>query len=222
MAYGTRTLLGTGMLVVTGLLLCPMLAGCGFGDAFNAPIGQDWQRDLLVGVLGLGIDAALDENQQGPQGEQGPQGPQGEQGPQGPQGEQGPQGPQGEQGIQGPQGIQGEPGPNIIIGRAVVNQDGTLENSDGITVEHTEIGTYRVTVDLTGHDIPAGAVAADFEVLVTGKDVYESETGAAIFFLYEPSSLTADTFVFFVYSFEGDVYRADDHAFSVIVLQPAP
>lgn len=76
-------------------------------------------RNRQVGVLRvidsarstcLSSETALDWNQTGTPGPQGPPGepgPEGPQGPQGPLGDQGPQGPAGEQGRQGPQGARG-------------------------------------------------------------------------------------------------------------------
>ena len=148
---------------------------------------QDWQRDLL-GLVQLPTLVPLI-----PIG-----------------GGDGPAGPA------GPAGAPGAPGPAILIARAVVNADGTLENSDDITVVRTAAGNYQLTVDLTGDPIPGGTTEDDFEVFLTLKEGTDLSDFTP---LYIPISLAGTTLRFDVVIAGPQV--GVDNAFSVMVLLPA-
>lgn len=216
-----------GCVASTCLLLAPVLTGCGAGALGLA----DWGRDLLLfgiieatnqqanggsdnGQSGLGAPGAPGE--QGAQGEPGPQGPTGPEGPQGPQGDAGATGQTGATGSQGdpgPQGPQGDPGHDSIIAHAVINADGSIQNSDRITVVgHPDSGFYLLAVDLTGLTLPPDTSAFDFAVLITVLNSQE-------FMSYLPTGMTSTTLNLNVNIFT-DI--AQDSAFSIAVLQPAP
>lgn len=83
-------------------------------------------------------EAALDWNQQGPQGDTGPTGATG------PQGASGATGPQGASGATGPQGASGPAGPGALW--AAVRSDGARAGgSTGVTMSRLRTGIYRVT-----------------------------------------------------------------------------
>ena len=128
----------------------------------------------------------------------------------------GPAGPAGPAGQDGQTGQDGVPGPNIIIARAVVNADGTLANTDDITVFKAGIGAYQLTVDVTGDVLPAGTTEDSFEVFVTLK---EDSGDPAKNPYYVPVSLVGTTLRVDVFIENGD--GRSDHAFSVTVLLPA-
>ena len=153
---------------------------------------QDWQRDFL-GLFSPPIIIPLPTA-----------------------GSAGPAGPAGPAGGAGPAGAPGAPGPNSILARAVVNSDGTLQDSDGITAAHPFVGNYQLTVDLTGDTLPAGITEDDFEVLVTLKDV---PAGQQLVANYIPISLVGTTLtvnVVIVTNGGGSM----DSAFSVQVMLP--
>jgi len=116
----------------------------------------------------------------------------------------------------GPAGAAGPPGPDIIIARAVVNPDGSLENSDDVTnVLHPAAGTYQLTIDVTGDVLPAGTTEDDFEVFVTLKET----TQAVLVPYYVPVSLVGtDLRIDVVVAAAGALI---DHGFSIEVLLPA-
>jgi len=152
----------------------------------------DWQRDLLAGLVGLApgfIPIPLP----------------------------GPAGPAGPAGQDGAPGAPGAPGPNIIIARAVVNSDGTLENSDDVAVAHAlGTGLYELTIDVTGDVLPAGTTEDDFEVFLTLKEGSDLERLEAF---YSPISLVGTDLRIDVLFSNGD--GLTDHAFTVQVLLPA-
>ena len=65
---------------------------------------------------------------------------------QGPQGLQGPQGSTGAQGATGAQGVPGARGPSGVTVWADVDNDGTVLQSQGISVQRVQAGTYQVTI----------------------------------------------------------------------------
>jgi hypothetical protein len=109
-AVWTLALGGVCASVVVGLL-----AGCLSREGAGALNLQDWERDLLVGVLGLVDLTPAEAGPTGPTGPRGAQGPEGEQGPEGAQGEQGPTG---DAGAAGPAGATGPEGPTGPTGAA--------------------------------------------------------------------------------------------------------
>lgn len=125
-------------------------------------------------------------------------------------------GPAGPAGTAGAPGTPGAPGPVIIIGRAVVNADGTLENSDDISANRTAAGNYQLTVDLTGDTLPAGTTEDDFEVFVTLKEGSDLSDFTP---LYVPVSLVGTNLRFDVIIASGQ--GGTDNAFSVMVVLPA-
>ncbi|HKQ46730.1 MAG TPA: hypothetical protein VJZ71_01525 [Phycisphaerae bacterium] len=147
----------------------------------------DWQRDLLSALPGTPVIVPITL----------PGGP-------------GPAGPA------GPAGAPGAPGPAIIIARAVVNADGTLENSDDITAVRTAAGNYQLTIDLTGDTLPAGTTEDDFEVFLTLKEGTDLSDFSP---LYIPISLAGTTLRVDVIIAAGQT--GADNAFSVMVLLPA-
>jgi hypothetical protein len=223
-AAGT-SLLGGGCLVV----LVALLAGCGSRDGAGALGLQDWERDVLFGILGL---ADLTPEPAGPSGPTGATGPQGDAGPTGPTGATGPAGATGAtgatgaEGPTGPIGPQGPPGPDIIIARASVNADGTLENTDDITVVHSGIGIYDLTVDLTGDVLPAGTVADDFEIFATPNLGFGLMPVPEVFIAYGPVSLVGTTLTVQIRTSApfgtSPSFVLTDEAFSVQVLLAAP
>ena len=77
---------------------------------------HNWKDGELLRAEDLNhLEQGVMNEQEGPQGPEGPSGPAGERGP---QGETGPAGPQGEQGPAGPQGETGPPGPTGDAGPA--------------------------------------------------------------------------------------------------------
>jgi len=151
----------------------------------------DWQRDLLAGLVGL--PGLIPIPLPAPASPDGPAGPDGQ------------------------NGQDGAPGPNIIIARAVVNDDGTLENSDDITVAHPSVGQYELTIDVTDDVLPAGTTEDDFEVFLTLKEGSDSELLETF---YRPISLVGTDLRIDVFIVTGITIRVD-HAFSVEVLLPA-
>jgi hypothetical protein len=122
----------------------------------------------------------------------------------------GPVGPAGAAGAAGP------PGPDIIIARAVILPDGTLENSDDVTnVLHPAGGTYQLTIDVTGDVLPAGTTEDDFEVFVTLKET----TQAVLVPYYVPVSLVGTDLRIDV--LVTSAAALTDHGFSIEVLLPA-
>jgi hypothetical protein len=196
------------------------LAGCGDRGGAGALGLQDWERDLLAWLVGLGpITTAGPQGEVGATGAEGPTGPVGETGPEGPTGEGGPTGPTGPE---GPTGATGPVGPEIIIARAVVNADGTVENSDDITVVHAGAGIYDLTVDLSGDEIPAGANASDFEVFAT-PDVDFGPNAMPVpevFIAYQAVNLAGTTLTLQIRT--ATLEALTDEAFSVQVLLAAP
>lgn len=126
------------------------------------------------------------------------------------------------EGPPGPEGPAGEPGmigAELIIARAVVNADGTLEDSDDITVTHpASPGVYQLTVDLSPVALPAGVTEDDFEVLVSLKEIPPVEEQHAA--TYTPVSLVGTSLRIDV-TILADGGQLRDHAFSVQVLLPA-
>lgn len=117
----------------------------------------------------------------------------------------------------GPAGADGAPGPDIIIARAVINADATLENSDDITVTgHPGGGQYELTIDCTGDTLPAGTTEDDFEVFVTMKET----TAMVVVPYYVPVSLVGTTLRIDVFLVNNQTV-ATDHGFSIEVLLPA-
>lgn len=171
---------GRSCVAVGWLALVAIIAsGCGSDGALDL---QDWQRDVLTGVLGLAPGVV----------------------------------PIPIPGPAGAAGAAGAPGPNIIIARAVVNADGTLANSNDITVAHPSGGTYELTIDVTGDTLPAGVTEDSFEVFVTIKE----NSGGLFVPYYVPVSLVGATLrvdVFIV----NNVTVPLDRGFSVEVLLPA-
>jgi hypothetical protein len=169
------------------LVIGAMVAsGCGADGALGM---QDWQRDLL-GLIGLPpIIPIFVPGGTGAQGQQGPP---------------------------GAPGAPGADGPNIIIARAVVNGDGTLQDSEDITVVRTAPGQYQLTIDTTGDILPAGTTEDDFEVFLTLKEGTDS-TDLTPF--YSPVSLVGTTLRVDVRISFGDGFN--DSAFSVTVILPA-
>jgi hypothetical protein len=152
---------------------------------------QDWQRDLLGLVQPATLVPVI------PVG-----------------GGDGAAGPPGQAGAPGPAGL---PGPVIIIARAVINADASIQNADDVTsVGHPSPGQYQLTVDLTGDTLPAGTTEDDFEVFVTLKE----GSGLSDFTpLYIPISLAGTTLRFDVIIASGQA--GTDNGFSVMVLLPA-
>jgi hypothetical protein len=233
-AVWTSLLGGVCAVVVVGLL-----AGCGSREGAGALNLQDWERDLLAGVLGL-VDLTPEEaGPTGPTGPEGAQGPQGEQGvpgaagaegatgPEGPTGPTGPAGTAGAEGPTGPAGATGPTGPSIIIARAFVLANGTLVDSDHILgVVHVGTGIYDVTVDVAGVALPAGTVADDFEVFATPQRNFVPTEAPDVWIAYQGVTLGATSLdveirtAHFESQFESAVLV--DSAFSVEVLLPAP
>jgi hypothetical protein len=231
-AVWTSLLGGVCAVVVVGLLV-----GCGSRAGAGALNLQDWERDLLAGVLGF-VDLTPEEagpaGPTGPQGEQGPQGdvgPAGEAGaagatgPQGPEGPTGPAGAAGEAGATGPigpTGPTGPAGPAIIIARAVVLDDGTLQDSDGITLTNPHVansGIYELTADLTGQVLPAGTTQNDFEIFVTPMLDFVATPVPDFFIAYQATGLAGTDLTFEVRT---GTFSLADAAFSVQVLLAAP
>jgi len=172
----------SGLLVLAGFLVVSAMAACGCGSS-DALGMEDWQRDLLASMLGLG-PGVIPIPAVGPAG---------------------------------PAGADGTPGPNIIIARAVVLPDGTLENSDDVTnVLHPAGGTYQLTIDVTGDVLPAGTTEDDFEVFITMKE------NAAMLFVpyYVPVSLVGTDLRIDVFLVNNQTV-ATDHGFSIQVILPA-
>jgi len=150
---------------------------------------QDWQRDLLTAALGL-APGVIPLPVAGPAGATGPA---------------------------GPAGADGVPGPNIIIARAVINADSTIENADHLTVVgHPTAGQYQLSIDTTGQVLPAGTTEDDFEVFVTLKET----TGFVNVPYYVPISLVGTTLRIDVFMVN-NVTVPFDHGFSIEVLLPA-
>jgi len=160
-------------------------SGCGSSDALGM---QDWQRDLLMGILGL-APGVIPIPVAGPVGATGPA---------------------------GPAGADGAPGPDIIIARAVINADATIQDTDHVTaVAHPAPDHYELTIDVTGDVLPAGTTEDDFEVFVTLKET----SPFVIAPYYVPVSLVGTTLRIDVFFIGTD--SLPDHAFSVQVLLPA-
>jgi hypothetical protein len=174
--------------VLVVLLTVSAAVGSGCGSA-GALALEDWQRDLLAGIMGL-APGVIPIPVAGPVGAEGPA---------------------------GPAGADGVPGPSIIIARAVINADATIENADHVTaVAHPAAGQYQLTIDVTGQILPAGTTEDDFEVFVTMK-----ETSPLAFAPnYVPVSLVGTNLRIDVVLINtgGD---AEDHGFSIEVLLPA-
>ena len=173
-----------------GILACTLAvaAMAASGCGDDGALGmQDWQRDLL-GLIGL--PPIIPIPIPGGTGAAGPA---------------------------GPAGAPGVDGPNIIIARAVVNGDGTLQDSEDITVVRTAQGQYELTIDTTGDTVPAGTTEDDFEVFLTLKEGTDS-TDLTPF--YSPISLVGTTLRVDVRISFGDGFN--DSAFSVTVILPAP
>lgn len=196
---------GSVVLAASLAVLAMAASGCGSGDALGL---EDWQRDLLSVFLGPGLI---------PLPFPGPAGADGAAGATGPTGPAGVAGADGVAGPAGADGADGDPGPNIIIARAVVNADGTLVDSDDVTVAHAlNTGLYQLTIDVTGDVLPAGTTEDDFEVFLTLKD----GTLQTVFVpYYVPISLVGT--VLRIDVLIGSFETATDHAFSVMVLLPA-
>ncbi len=202
------------------LALIGGLAGCGDRGGAGALDLQDWERDLLAWLVGLGpITTAGPQGEVGATGVEGPTGPVGATGPEGSTGETGSTG---ATGPEGPTGATGPVGPELIIARAVVRADGTVENSDDITVVHAGAGIYDLTVDLTGDAIPAGAIAADFEVFATPEVNFGPNFMPVpeVFIAYEAVNLTGTTLTLQIRT--ATLRALADEAFSVQVLLAAP
>ena len=178
------------IVLAASLAVSVMVAsGCGSRGALGL---EDWQRDFLAGLVPSLIPIPFP-------------------GPAGPAGETGPAGPQ------GPAGQDGAPGPDIIIARAVVNADETLENTDDVAIIlNADVGTYHLSIDLTGDVLPAGTTEDDFEVFLTLKEGTDQEL---IEPFYVPVSLVGTDLRIDVFMSNGD--GLTDHAFSVTVLLPA-
>lgn len=119
----------------------------------------------------------------------------------------------------GPPGAPGAPGvdgPNIIIARAVVNGDGTLQDSEDIAATRVNNGEYQLTIDVTGDTLPAGTTEDDFEIFLTLK---EGTSSTDLTPFYVPVSLVGTTLRVDVFISFGDGFN--DSAFSVTVLLPA-
>ncbi|HKQ46729.1 MAG TPA: hypothetical protein VJZ71_01520 [Phycisphaerae bacterium] len=119
----------------------------------------------------------------------------------------------------GPPGAPGAPGvdgPNIIIARAVINGDGTLQDSEDITAVRTAPGVYELTIDTTGDTLPGGTTEDDFEIFLTLKEGTD-QTDLTPF--YSPISLVGTTLRVDVRISFGDGFQ--DSAFSVTVILPA-
>jgi len=175
----------SGLLVLAGFLVVSAMVACGCGSS-DALGMEDWQRDLLASMLGLGPGVI-------PIPAIGPPGP------------------------AGPAGADGAPGANIIIARAVVLPNGTLENSDDVTnVLHPAGGTYQLTIDVTGDVLPAGTTEDDFEVFITMKE----NTAMLIVPYYVPVSLVGTDLRIDVFLVNNQTVPVD-HGFSIQVILPA-
>ena len=171
-----------------GILACSLAVLAMVASGCDAALGlQDWQRDLL-GLVGL--PPIIPIPIPGGTGAAGPA---------------------------GPAGAPGVDGPNIIIARAVVNGDGTLQDSEDITVVRTAPGVYELTIDTTGDTLPAGTTEDDFEIFLTLK---EGTDATDLTPFYEPISLVGTTLRVDVRISFGDGFQ--DSAFSVTVILPAP
>jgi hypothetical protein len=112
-------------------------SGCG---TWSSPIGQDWQRDLLVGLTTLAPNlVALPVA--GPVGAAGPAGQDGAAGP-----------------------------AIIICRGVLNADGTLENTDHITNVLHPVAGDYELTIDTTGQTLPAGTTAADFEVFVTLKE----------------------------------------------------
>ncbi len=164
------------------------------------------------------------EGLEGPAGAQGAQGPAGPAGPTGPEGPAGPAGAAGATGAAGPTGPQGPPGPAIIIGRAVVNADGTVVDSEHMAVAAHVLNTgiYDLTVDLSGVTAPAGTTMDDFEIFVTPKVAPNLPLFPLIHTAYLATGFVPGTSLSLTVTLNELGNETDDHAFSVEVLLAAP
>jgi hypothetical protein len=174
--------------VLVALLTVSATVAAGCGSAGALGL-QDWQRDVLASLFGL-APGIIPLPVAGPAGATGPA---------------------------GPAGADGAPGPNIIIARAVINADATIENTDHITVvAHPTAGQYQLNIDTTGQVLPAGTTEDDFEVFVTLKETI----GLVNVPYYVPISLVGTTLRIDIFLVNSVTVPADQ-GFSIQVLLPA-
>ena len=123
-------------------------------------------------------EQALQWNQEGPVGPQGPAGPQGATGPAGPQGEAGPAGPQGDTGPAGPTGPQGPAGadaPTIFAGEFYGPTGAIWSGTGPFTVTHVATGRWQIHIPAgtfpSGQGVGNGCPIPMVQALVPGGEI---------------------------------------------------